>query len=73
MHSEPPKLYAPGTVVDRQLIVEDGELGVVYAYDDGLEVTLFVQEDGVARFTANRHWTVDEETGVAVFSAATKQ
>ena len=73
MHSDPPKLYAPGRLVDRQLIVEDGELGVMYAYDDGLKVTLFVQEDGATRFTANRHWTVDEETGVVVFSAAIKQ
>jgi hypothetical protein len=73
MYPDPPKLCAPGRVVDRQLIVEDGELAVVYAYDDGLVVTLFVEEDGGARFRANRQWTVDEETGVVIFSAAVQQ
>jgi hypothetical protein len=53
-------------VVSRELVIEDGRIGVLVRYVDGLEITLHVDDDQ-AWFEANREWTRDPETGVVRF------
>ena len=53
-------------MVDRELVVVDGRVAVMLRYRDGLEITLYVENDQVW-FEANREWRIDGETGVVSF------